>query len=117
MIQDVKLGTHKIGTLLYVCHQQVCQLMPQRRDKNKIIKESINVGVEWSAVTRGVQVVQPMGSKMLFQIKAEHLFIYFVCTKFDTLNNDGFLISGGCRSAKSQFVITENLHALKHFKT
>ena len=77
------------------------------------------MGVEWSAVTRGVQVVQPMGSKMLFQIKAEHLlmvYIYFVCTKFDTLNNDGFLISGGCRSAKSQFVITENLHALKYFK-
>ena len=26
---------------------------------------------------------------------------YFVCTKFDILNHDGVLISGGCRSAKS----------------
>ena len=37
--------------------------------------------------------------------------IYFVCTKFDILNRDGFL----CESFGGGFgVITENIHALKH---
>ena len=56
--------------------------------------------------------------------KNAHLLIayvictYFVSTKFNILNHDGFLVSGGSRSARSLefsvlFVITENLHALK----
>ena len=29
-----------------------------------------------------------------------HISTYFMCTKFDILNYNGFLTSGGCRSVK-----------------
>ena len=41
----------------------------------------------------------------------------FMCTKFDILNHDGFLISGGCRSVPEFSVFFGdycNLRALKH---
>ena len=49
-----------------------------------------------------------------------HVSTYFLCTKFDTLNHDGFLVSGGCRSVKSQifgccFVVVF-LQSLKTYK-
>ena len=41
-----------------------------------------------------------------------HISTYSMCTKFDILNHDGFLISRGCISGV--LAITENLHMLKH---
>ena len=45
-----------------------------------------------------------------------HISTYSMCTKFDILNHDGFLISRGCISVKFWYIlaITENLHILKH---
>ena len=47
-----------------------------------------------------------------------HISTYSMCTKFDILNHDGFLISRGCVSVKfwefSVLAITENLDGLKH---
>ena len=57
MIQDVKVGTHKIGT----CNAFLLGFyleMPLRSDP--IIKKLINVGVERGAATRMAQVVWPM---------------------------------------------------------
>ena len=64
MIQDVKLGTHKIGTL-YVCHQQVCVLarllFGNAATKRSFIRiKSYIVGVERDVATRMAQVVWPM---------------------------------------------------------
>ena len=68
MIQDVKLGTHKIGTYMYTINKCVFLLgfyleMPLRSDPFfliKIIKMLINVGVERGVATRMAQVVWPM---------------------------------------------------------
>ena len=65
MIQDVKLGTHKIGTYMYAINKCAfllgfCLEMPLRSDPYKIIKKLINVGVERGVATRMAQVVWPM---------------------------------------------------------
>ena len=66
--------------------------------------------------------------EFIFQTKAEqertltdgiHISAYSMCTKFDILNHDGFLISRGCISVKFWhfryiLAITENLQTLKH---
>ena len=64
MIQDVKLGTHKIGTYIYAINKCTFLLgfyleMPLRSDP-KIIKKLINVGVERGVATRMAQVMWPM---------------------------------------------------------
>ena len=65
MIQDVKLGTHKIGTYTYAINKCVFLLgfyldMPLRSDPLvKIIQKLINVGVERGVATRMAQVVWP----------------------------------------------------------
>ena len=65
MIQDVKLGTHKIGTYMYVIKKCAFLLgfyleMPLRSDPLLVIKKLINVGVERGVATRMAQVVWPM---------------------------------------------------------
>ena len=65
MIQDVKLGTHKIGTYMYAINKCTFLLgfyleMPLRSDLNKIIRKLINVGVERGVATRMAQVMWPM---------------------------------------------------------
>ena len=60
MIQDVKLGTHNIGTYTHTINKCVFLLgfyleMPQRSEK-----KIITVGVERGVATRGAQVVGPM---------------------------------------------------------
>ena len=62
MIQDVKLGTHKIGSYMYAINKCAfllgfCLEMPLRSDP---IKKLINVGVERGVATRMAQVVWPM---------------------------------------------------------
>ena len=67
MIQDVKLGTHKIGTLcmpstsvrscsafIWKCRYEAILYY------NKIIKKLINMGVEMGVATRMAQVMWPM---------------------------------------------------------
>ena len=65
MIQDVKLGTHKIGTYMYAINKCAfllgfCLEMPLRSDPLLVIKKFINVGVERGVATRMAQVVWPM---------------------------------------------------------
>ena len=61
MIQDVKLGTHKIGTYTYAINK--CEFLLGFYWKCcyktilKIIKKLINVGVERGVATRMAQVV------------------------------------------------------------
>ena len=65
MIQDVKLGTHKIGTCMYVIEKCAFLFgfyleMLLRSDPLLVIKKLINVGVERGVATRMAQVVWPM---------------------------------------------------------
>ena len=92
--------------------------------------QSNNVGVERGVAARRAQMVWPMmtvtvtnfegftrqqccknvefGSFSSNESRARthtdgiHITTNFMCTKFDILNHDGFLISGGCRSVKFQ---------------
>ena len=70
MIQDVKLGTHKIGTYTYAINNgPTSVLLFGNAATNclfddfflkRIVKKAIKVGVERGVATRGAQVVWPM---------------------------------------------------------
>ena len=57
MIQDVKLGTHRIGTYMYAISK--CAFLLGFRLK-KVIKKSNNVGVERGVATRSARLMWPM---------------------------------------------------------
>ena len=62
MIQDVKLGTHRIGTYMYAISK--CAFLFGFRLENNFSflrrKSSNNVGVERGVATRRAQIVWPM---------------------------------------------------------
>ena len=68
MIQDVKLGTHRIGTYMYAISK--CAFLLGFRLENKLkkpcfftkktIKKSNNMGLERGVATRSAQMVWPM---------------------------------------------------------